>query len=350
MRVDVEERREKVLRIIVNNYVTTGNPVSSRTICTKHRLKLCPASIRNVMADLEELGYITHLHTSAGRIPTDKGYRFYVDKLLNNAGLTPQEQSIINKEYIAKQLAFEEVMRKTSKVLSDFTHYAGIVSYPEIKRTCFKHIQFSLLNNKKVCLTLITDTGITKTAVVHFDFKIDQEKLSKIQDFMNMQLENVPLKLVKTKLHQMMIEERNSFFSILKQAIDLIDLSALIDEKMNFYLEGLSNVLDLPEFEDLENLRSIMRLIDEQIPLASLVQGIIDAEDENNRVRVFIGKENPYNYMSDCTIVLGTYQVDKRRIGGLGIIGPKRMDYGKAIATVQYVSDMLSEILNQFVI
>jgi heat-inducible transcriptional repressor len=302
------------------------------------------------MADLEELGYITHMHTSAGRIPTDRGYRFYVDKLLNNAGLTPQEQSVINKEYLAKQLAFEEVMRKTSKVLSEFTHYAGIVSHPEIKRTCFKHIQFTLLNNKKVCLTLITDTGITKTAVVNFDFKIDQEKLNKIQDFMNTQLENVPLKQVKTKLHQMMIKERNSFFSVLKQAIELIDLSALIDGKMNFYLEGLSNVLSLPEFEDLKNVRSIMRFVDEQIPLAALMRTIMDEEDEKSRIKVFIGEENPYNYMNDCTIVLGTYEVDKRRIGGLGIIGPRRMDYGKAIATVQYVSDMLSEILNKFVI
>ena len=350
MRVDIEERREKILRIIVNNYITTGSPVSSRTICTKYRLKLCPASIRNVMADLEELGYVTHLHTSAGRIPTDKGYRFYVDNLLKNAGLTPQEQSVINKEYLVKQLVFEEVMRKTSKVLSEFTHYAGIVSHPEIKRTCFKHIQFTLLNNKKVCLTLITDSGITKTAVVNFDFKIDQEKLTKIQEFMNAQLENVPLKLVKTKLRQMMIRERNSFFSVLKQAIELIDLSALIDEKMNFYLEGLSNVLSLPEFEDLKNVRSIMRLLDEQIPLVSLMQTIMDEEDEKSRIKVFIGKENPYNYMSDCTIVLGTYEVDKKRIGGLGIIGPRRMDYGKAIATVQYVSDMLGEILDQFVI
>ena len=350
MRVDVEQRREKILRIVINNYITSGSPVSSRTICTKYKLGLCPASIRNIMADLEERGFITHLHTSAGRIPTDKGYRFYVDKLLETAGLTSQEQSNINREYLAKQLVLEEVMQKTSRLLSNFTHYAGIVSQPEIKKTCFKRIQFTLLNQKKVCVTLITNTGITKTSVVNFDFKIDQEEIRKIQNFMNAHLEDTLLINVKTKLRKMMIQERNSFFNILKQSMELIDSSSIIDEKMRFYLEGLSNFLNFPEFNNSDMIHSLIKLLDEKATLTSLVREVMRADDGNRKIRVFIGKENPDNFMNNCAIVLGTYEIDNQIIGGLGIIGPKRMDYGKAIATVEYVSNMLSGVLNQFVI
>lgn len=350
MRLDVEQRREKILRIIINNYITSGLPVSSRSICKKYKVGLCPASIRNVMAELEDRGLITHLHTSAGRIPTDKGYRYYVDRLVQSAGLTPQEQSNISKEYLAKQLAFEEVVRKTSRVLSDFTHYAGVVSQPEIKKTCFKRIQFTMLNQKKVCMTLITNTGIARTSVVNFDLKIDKEKIEKIQNFMNSQLEDIPLVNVKTKLRKMMIQERNSFFHILKQSMDMIDSSSIIDEKMHFSMEGLSNFLNLPEFDNSDMVRSLLKLLDEKVALTSLVREVMQDDGANRKIRVFIGKENPHNFMDNCTIVLGTYEIDNQIIGGLGIIGPKRMDYGKAIATVEYVSELLSDALNKFVI
>ncbi|MFH1093499.1 MAG: heat-inducible transcriptional repressor HrcA [Candidatus Omnitrophota bacterium] len=350
MRIDVEQRREKILRIIINNYIINGSPVSSRSICKKYKIGLCPASIRNVMSDLEERGLITHLHTSAGRIPTDKGYRYYVDRLVQTTGLTLEEQSNINKEYLAKQLAFEEVMSKTSKVLSDFTHYAGVVSQPEIKKACFKRIQFTLLNQKKVCVTLITNTGITRTSVVSFDIKIDEEKIKKIQNFMNAQLENVPLINIKTQLRKMMIEERNSFFHILQQSMELIDSSYIIDEQMRFHMEGLSNFLNLPEYDNSDMVSSLIKLLDEKVTLNSLVQELMQDEGGKRKIRVFIGQENPHSFMNNCAIILGTYESNNQIIGGLGIIGPKRMDYGKAIATVEYVSEMLSDALTQFVI
>ena len=350
MRLDVEQRREKILRIIINNYITNGSPVSSRSICKKYKIGLCPASVRNIMAELEDRELITHLHTSAGRIPTDKGYRYYVDKLVQSEGLTSDEQLNINKEYLEKQIVFEEIVRKTSKVLSDFTHYVGVVTQPEIEKTCFKRIQFTSLSQKKVCVTLITNTGITRTSVVSFDFKIDQEKMKKIQNFMNAQLENIPLRSVKTKLRKMMIQERNSFFHILKQSIEMIDSCSILDEKMRFYLEGLSNFLNYPEFDNSDMIRSLIKLLDEKVTLTSLVREVMQDEGPNRKIRVFIGQENQHNFMNDCTIILGTYEIDNQVIGGLGIIGPKRMDYGKAIATVEYVSEMLSEALNQFVI
>lgn len=348
MKVDVEQRREKILRLVINNYISTGSPVSSRTICNKYKIALCPASIRNVLADLEEQGMITHLHTSAGRIPTDKGYRYYVDRLLKYSGLTSQEQTVINKEYLSKHLALEEVMSKTSKLLSNLTSYAAVVSQPEIKRTTFKHIQFTLLDAKKVCVTLIANTGMVKSSVVQFDLNIDKEQLNKIQNFMNAQLEDVPLSLIKMKLRRMMIQERDSFFLVLQQAIDLIDLSSITDGDMRFYLEGLSNVLDFPDFEDAQMVRSLIKVLDQRIALSDMLNDIINETKHKKIVRVFIGQENPYDIGKNCTIIMSSYAVDDKTVGGLGIIGPKRMDYGKAIATVQYVSDMLSEALNRF--
>ena len=348
MKVDVEQRRETILRIVINNYISTGSPVSSRTICNKYKIGLCPASVRNVLADLEEQGFITHLHTSAGRIPTDKGYRYYVDNLVKYSGITPQEQVQIDKEYLSNHFAQEQLMRNTSKLLSNLTNYAAVVSRPEIKRTAFKHIQFTLLDPKKICVTLIANTGMVKSSVVRLDIKADKEKLQKIQDLMNVQLEDIPLSHIKMKLRKMMIQEKNAFFQILQQAINIVDLSSIIDDDMRFYFEGISKVLDFPNFENSEIARSLIRALDEKITLSDMVHDLIIQAPIQKRPRVFIGRENPDALGKDCSIIMSSYNIDDKTVGGLGIIGPKRMDYGKAIAIVQYVSDMLSEELNRF--
>ncbi|MCP4650673.1 MAG: heat-inducible transcription repressor HrcA [PVC group bacterium] len=347
MTVDIQSRRDKILRVIINTYINSGNPVSSRSVCSHSRLGLCSASIRNVMADLEDMGMITHMHTSAGRVPTDKGYRFYVDELLDNAGLTSNEQQNISKGLIDRQLILEEIISKTSKVLSDFTKYAGVVSHPVIKRSYFKRIQFTPLGEGKICVTLIANTGVAKNSVVSLGFKIQKDSLKRIENFMNSQLENVPLSQIKSKLRRMMIEERNSFFYILKQAAELIDLSLLVNEDTRVYFEGLSNILDFPEFGESEVMRSLIKVLDQKKTLADLVQDIVDEEVSSKRVRVYIGKENPHSFMGDCTIILTRYKIDDETVGGLGIIGPKRMNYGKTIATVEYVSDILSEMLTE---
>ncbi len=348
MRVNVESRKNRILKVIINTYLNSGVPVSSRTICTKSRLGLCSASIRNIMADLEERGYITHLHTSAGRIPTDKGYRFYVDELLENIGLTPQEKIDINKEYIFRQIAIEEIIRKTSKVLSDFTHYTSLVSQPVIRKSCFKHIQFVLLGKNKVCITLVATTGITKSSVLSLDNEIGQERLNRIENIMNSQLENIPLVQLKTKLRRMMIQEKDSLFYVLKEANELMDLSALVDENMRLYFEGIGNILDLPEFEDSEMMRSFVKIFDERKILTEMVKDIIYGEFDQNKVKVLIGVENSNAFLNGCTIVLSSYGVNQQSVGGLGIIGPKRMDYAKVIATVKHVSARLNETLARF--
>ncbi|MFH1460050.1 MAG: heat-inducible transcriptional repressor HrcA [Candidatus Omnitrophota bacterium] len=352
MKIDINARRDKILRIIINNYITTGNPVSSRTICTQYHLNLCAASVRNVMADLEERGLITHLHTSAGRVPTDKGYRFYVDQLLDTAGLTSQEKTVLSNEYIDKQLALDEIVRRTSRVLSQFTNYAAVVSQPQLKKSKFKRIQFVLLDNNKVCVMLVTSTGMTKSSVVNFDiknFKIDKDKLKRIENFMNDQLEDVPLDRIRTKLRKMMIQERNSLFMLLKQAIEFVDSSSLIEEKTHFYWEGFSNILNFPEFENSAMIRSFMKIFDERDSWEILIQEIIDRQETTGeKIKVFIGKEAPEIAFDDCAIVMGGYQINKQILGTLGIIGPKRMDYGKAIATVSYVSGILSAILENY--
>jgi len=348
VKIDVAQRRDTILKIVIDYYISTGSPVSSRTICTKYKIRLCPASVRNVLADLEEQGFITHLHTSAGRIPTDKGYRYYVDKLIKYSGITPQEHVQINKEYLSKHLAQEQIMRNTSKLLSNLTSYAAVVSHPEIRRTTFKHIQFTLLDPKKVCVTLIANTGMVKNSVVRFEIEIDKGKLQKIQNLMNSKLEDTPLSHIKMKLREMMIQEKNAFFQILQQAINIVDLSSIIDDDMRFYLEGISKVLDFPEFKDSETARSLIKALDEKITLSDMVHDLITQVPIQRSPRVFIGQENADAWGENCSIIMSSYEVDDKTVGGIGLIGPKRMDYGKAIAVVQYVSDMLSEELNRF--
>ena len=225
MTIDIQSRRNRILRTVINTYVSSGVPVSSRAVCSHSRMGLCPASIRNVMADLEDLGLLTHLHTSAGRVPTDEGYRFFVDNILKPMGLTSQEQVEINDEILAKHLVLEEVIAKASKILSEFTQYAAVVSQPVIKRTYFKRIQFTILNNRRICVTLVANTGATKSSIVTVDSDVDRDTLGRIENVMNAQLENVPLNKLKTKLRRMMIQERHSFYYVLQQAAELIDLS-----------------------------------------------------------------------------------------------------------------------------
>jgi len=348
MSFNMNERREKILRLIIDHYIDSGVPVSSRAMCSQYRLDLCPASVRNVMADLEELGLITHLHTSAGRVPTDKGYRFYVDRLLASIGLTHQEQDEINQEFLARQLALEEVMRKTSRVLSTVTHYAAVVSLPEVKRSAFKRIQFMPLGSRHFCVTLITNTGATKSAVIHFDLDIDIDMLQRIENFMNSQLADTPLHQLKTKLRRMMIQERHSFFYLLQQAIDLIDLTALIDEHTSLYFEGIGNMLCLPEFANGPAVLDFVRTLDDRDSFGKFLDELVNEDEEPQRVRVVIGGERNQSVLRQCALVVSDYRVHDRAVGALGIIGPKRMNYGRAIATVRYMSDLLSRTLSQF--
>ena len=347
MTVDIQSRRNNILRIVINTYVYSGAPVSSRSVCSRSRMGLCTASIRNVMADLEDMGLLTHLHTSAGRVPTDKGYRFYVDNILEPSGLTSQEQVDIDQELLAKHLVLEEVIAQASRILSDFTNYAAVVSQPVIKRTYFKFIQFTLLTNRRICVTFVANTGATKSSIVTLDTDVDKQILKQIENFMNAHLENVPLNQLKTKLRRMMIQERNSFYYVLQQAAELIDLSLMDNDKTRIYFEGLSNILSFPDFDDLDTMRALVKALDEKKTLANLMQEVIDEQGDERGVRVFIGKENPYGFMGDCTVVLSKYRIDDETVGGLGIIGPRRMNYGKAFAAVDHVSKMLSEVLTK---
>ncbi len=348
MRIDFEARREKILRIIINAHITSGIPVSSRMVCSKYRINLSPASVRSIMADLEERGFITHLHTSAGRIPTDKGYRFYVDRLLEHVGLTPQERGAIDREYIVKRLAQEEAIRKTSKVLSDFTHYAGFVSHPQLKKSLFKRIQFAPITAHKICVVLVTNIGIMKSSVIAFDFEIDKERLRQIENFLNEHLEEVPLRQIKTRLRRMMIQERNAFFYLLKQAVELLDLSSLVEERDAFDFEGISNVLSFPEFCDARTLISLMRVMEEKMSLAEMAKDILDNVEDAEKIKILIGSENRNNPIQQCSLILTGYKIDDEPMGILGLIGPKRMNYAKSIAAVEYVSKQLSEILTKF--
>ncbi|MFH2138933.1 MAG: heat-inducible transcriptional repressor HrcA [Candidatus Omnitrophota bacterium] len=347
MSIDIEARREKILRVIINTYINSGNPVSSRTVSSRSRLGLCSASVRNVMADLEEMGLITHLHTSAGRVPTDRGYRFYVDRLLEHSGLTKQEESDIRREIIARHLVLEEVISKTTKVLSDFTKYTGVVSQPVTTKSYFKQIHFTLLGEGRICVTVVANTGAAKSSVVSLNFDIGKDQLKRIENFLNVQLESTPLSKIKTKLRRLMIQERDSLFYLLEQAAVLIEMSLPANENTRVYFEGISNILSFPEFSDSTIMRSLFSTLDEKSTVAELVQEIVDEEFGDKKVKIFIGGENPHSEMNNCTIILSRYRIDDETVGGLGIIGPKRMNYGRTIAAVEYASDMLSNLLTQ---
>ncbi|MFH1776868.1 MAG: heat-inducible transcriptional repressor HrcA [Candidatus Omnitrophota bacterium] len=339
--VDNEQRQRRILGFIVTSYISLGNPVSSRTICRRYRLGLCPATIRNVMADLEEMGLITHPYTSAGRIPTDKGYRFYIDALRQELMPTQEEKDYVVKEFRKIEKELENLLVKTGKLLADMTKYTSMISPPQIEHSRLKRIDLILLDNEKVVVVVVSNAGVVKHTIVKLKIKIEETELRQLVSFLNAELCGVELEKVRRMLMQKFIGERGELAQLIKKGIELISLSTLISTNRHLYMEGTRYLFEQPEFLDVEKTKRLMEIFDTKQQLLEIMQrgaGEIG-------VKVYIGRENKYEEVKDCTTIIASYRVRDNSVGAVGIIGPKRMDYAKVIPVVEYVAQTFGEIL-----
>ncbi len=339
---NVNERQNKILEIIVSSYVTRAEPVGSRLV--SKIIGLSSATVRNVMSDLEEMGYITHPHTSAGRIPTDKAYRRYIEFLMSIREINKREARHIDEEYHLKKKGIENIVKKTAELLSGITHHTGIVLFPRSKNSTFKHIELISIGLKRILVVLITSTGIVKNLTIdtNEDFKND---LNKIANLLNSEYYGVSLEEIKRRLIKQIRCERDSSHFVLKETADIIESmleSFYIDE---LYLDGTARLLSQPEFEDTKSVKSILQIFEDKNTLLELFQR--DLREEG--VRVYIGKENKNPYMQKCSIVTSGYKIKDELVGRLGIIGPTRMAYSHMIPVVKYVSEIVTKTLNEFV-
>jgi len=339
---DSAERQNEVLKIIVSSYVDTALPVGSRAVSKV--LGVSSATIRNIMSDLEELGYITHPHTSAGRIPTDSGYRRYIESLMRVRDINRKEAKRIEEEYKLKRKSIEDIIKKTAEVLSGITHQTGIVLFPKFKRSMFKHIDLVGIARRKVLVVLVMSTGIVKSFIIETEEDLACDLVA-ITNLLNSDYYNLALEDIKEQLIRRLKSQRDSFHNIIKETTDIIESMLQLFSEDELYLGGASRLLTQPEFEDAGSAKSILRIFENKNALFRLLEG--DPEEEG--LKVYIGRENKCKDVQNCSIVTSTYRIKGALVGRLGIIGPTRMEYSHLIPVVNYISETVTRTLRELV-
>jgi len=344
MECEVTERKKKILQAIVRDFVNTAEPVSSRTIAKRYDLGLSAATIRNEMADLEELGYLEQPHTSAGRIPSQKGYRFYVDRLMLLQQITENEVNWIKEAYQTGVHEIEHIIMQTAKLIAYLTNYTSLVSSPHLTKTTYRHIQLLPLDGKYLLVLVVNDLGKTENKIIEIPFWLKEEEIEQVNAVLNKRLCGLTLNEIKnimiTDLEQELEYEQSR--RLLTQVVDVLKqiLSSERDEKV--YLGGATKILNQPEFKNVEKIKSLLEILEEE----KLLSSILNEKNEDGLV-VSIGDENKLEQIQDCSLITATYSIDGQLIGKIGVLGPTRMEYDRVVSTVLFMSKVLSEVLNQ---
>lgn len=338
----MDERKSRVLQAIVDDYVATAEPVGSRTIARKYRLGVSPATIRNEMADLEELGYLEQPHTSAGRIPSDRGYRYYVDCLMEIKETTPQERERLRRVFERKVWELESLIRETARVLSDLTHLTGIVLGPQSQEARFREVRLVPLASDRALLVYITDTGFVENAVVDLPFEVTMVELQQISELLTEHLRGQRVELMGRGALQTLQRELGRYGRLLEQTLEFLSESIQPGERRRVYVSGTTHMLEQPEFRDVQKARQLFNLLEQDAVLEEVLN-----LPESDTVQIQIGAEIKLQELHDCSIISATYTAGGKTVGRVGVIGPRRMDYGRVVAMVDEVTRRLSGILGR---
>ena len=341
--VDIEQRQKKILCAIVESYIEIAMPVGSRAVSQRFRKSISPATIRNVMADLEEKELIMHPYTSAGRIPTDKGYRMYVDLLLEPKHLTKEEESLIARLINRGCEDFETLMQAASKAICMMTDVAGIVLTSRLKRSVFKRVEFIPIDSSRILAVLITNSGLVKSANLEMEEEFTKSELLRISEFLNHELDGMFLVEIKDYLTRRLLEQGDSFYTFLKKAMYILSIPGLLKMEDRIYFEGTTSIMACPEFKDIAKARLFLRLFEEKRDLMEL----FNEDMETDGIKVHIGKENSHKSIQDYTIITSNYKINDRVMGAIGAIGPTRMEYGRVMSAVSYLSSILGKVMEE---
>jgi len=334
------ERSRHILEAIIEDYILSAEPVGSRTICRRHGLTLSPASIRNVMADLEEMGFLSSPHTSAGRVPTDKAYRFYVDTLLGLRRITREDREEIRKRCSLTGRDIGEVLKQTSRTLSSISHYMGIVVAPRFTANVFRHIEFLKLGGKRLLAILVSQNGTVQNKIIETDEELHLADLVRMANYLNELLGGLTIAQVKNRILEEMHEEKVRYDQLMARALKLSQ-QTLEDTDTAVFIEGQANILEQPEFADVAKMKEVIRAFEEKGQLLELLERCMSA----GGVQIFIGSESHLNRMEGMSLVASTYMTGKNTLGILGVIGPTRMGYAKVIPIVDYTARQVSRLL-----
>ncbi len=339
----LDERKMKILQAIIRNYLETGEPVGSRTISKYTDLNLSSATIRNEMADLEELGYIVQPHTSAGRIPSDKGYRLYVDQMMEEKEREVEELKGILLE---KEDKMDHLLKQVAKVLAQNTNYATMISAPQIHRNKVKFIQLSRVDTHQLLAVIVIEGNVIKNNILNVKEVLDDETLLKLNILLNTHLNGLSLEEINLSMITAMKQQAGIHSSIVGNVIDAVADAIKADEDLEIYTSGANNIFKYPELADNQKASELINTFEEKQLLNELVVDRL-ADENNTGIQIYIGDETPVKTMKDCSIVTATYELEEGMKGTIGIIGPKRMDYDKVVGTLKTLMHQLDDLYNQ---
>ncbi len=340
---ELDDRKTKILNAIIRNYLEKGEPVGSRTISKYTDLNLSSATIRNEMADLEELGYILQPHTSAGRIPSDKGYRFYVDHLMAD-----KEREINNmRSFVIEHTEkMEQVLQQAAKILANNTDYATMVTTPTYHKNKVKFIQLSHMDEEQILATIVTEGNLVKNKIIPVEETIDNETMLKLNFLLNANLNGLALEEINLGTIARLKEQAGIHSNIISNVLDTVAETIGQEEDIRIYTSGTTNFFKYPELRDSGKARELISTFEEKQQLASLVTESL-LEEENTGIQVYIGNESPIQTMKDCSVVTATYELGEGIRGTIGIVGPKRMDYEKVMDNLKTLKNSLDGILDK---
>ena len=340
--MELDDRKITILKAIIKTYLETGEPVGSRTISKYSDLKLSSATIRNEMSDLEEMGYIIQPHTSAGRIPSDKGYRFYVDQIMQEKD---NEVTEVKQMMIQRVGRVELMLKKMAQVLAANTNYAAMISGPQYHQNKLKFIQLSRVDEHKILVVTVVEGNIVKNTIVHVDAPISDEEILNLNILLNSSLNGLTIEEINLGVISRLKEQAGLHSQVVDLVLNEVAEAIKADEEdLQVYTSGATNIFKYPELSDGEKASRLLGTFEQKDLLKDLITEVNDKEDENGTgIQVYIGDEMPLQSMKDCSIVTANYELGEGLRGTIGIIGPKRMDYEKVVRTLKTLMTQLDE-------
>lgn len=341
--MELDERKLKILKAIISNYLETGEPVGSRTISKYTDLNLSSATIRNEMADLEEMGLIMQPHTSAGRIPTDKGYRLYVDRMMVEKDNEMEEMKTRLLDRVDKM---ESLLKQVAKVLAYNTNYATLVTAPQYQNSKLKFIQLSQVDDKQLLAVIVVDGNVIKNKLMKVERMLGNDEVLKLNVLLNTFLQGASLQDINLEMIHTIKDQAGEFADIMENIFQGIAEAIHEADEVEIYTSGATNMLKYPELGNIEQTTKLLEALEDRQGLNELIDETLNSENGTG-IQVYIGEETPVSNMKDCSIVTATYELAEGAKGTIGIIGPKRMDYKKVVSTLKNLTGELDTIFKK---
>ncbi len=337
----LDERKKRILEAVIEEYNATAEPVGSNKIANDYKLGFSPATIRNEMANLEELGYLEQPHVSAGRIPSSQGYRFYVDSIMQEKKLTPSEKQVIDQILKEDVTKFETLIKEASNIIARLTNYASIAIGPAMDSCQVEEIKLVKIGQDRLMIVILADNGIIKESIIKYTGQIPEENIEIFNNYLNYKLKGMNFNDIYENINEYVENElHNISNNIVPLVVELNNL--LVNNNADIYMDGAKNLLNLPELKKEETLKNFLNIIETQDALKEMLKNSYDGN-----INVYIGQENAFDDLKDFTIITYKQKINDKELGTIGLIGPKRMDYKKVIPVIKYVGDVIQEKIKQ---